>query len=236
MENVPQLMDKPIYNKFKRELADTGYKVSDGVISCAHFEVPQSRCRLLMLASLSGCIELPKPDPRKFKTVRQTIGHLAPLEHGQSSKTDPLHVCSRLEPINLKRIRASKPGGTWRDWPAELLPDCYKKPSGSSYGSVYGRMQWDKPAPTLTTQFHCYGTGRYAHPQQDRALSLREGANLQTFPGQYRFVEPGEKVSFSRIGRRIGNAVPPSLAYAIGKAITGHLKKRTRINAIHSGH
>ena len=96
---------------------------------------------------------MPKPGTQKPKTVRQAIGHLAPLDQGQSNEDDSLHVCSRLEPINLKRIRCSKPGGSWRDWPTELLPDCYKKASGLSYGSVYGRMQWDMPAPTLTTQF-----------------------------------------------------------------------------------
>lgn len=231
MENVPQLMDKSIYHKFKHELVDAGYKIADGVISCSDFGVPQKRCRLVMLASLLGKIDMPKPEAEEPKTVRQAIGHLCSLENGQSSETDPLHICSRLEPINLKRIQASKPGGSWRDWPTELLPDCYKKDSGLSYGSVYGRMQWDKPAPTLTTQFYRYGTGRYGHPEQDRALSLREGAILQTFPEQYQFIASGERAAFTKIGRQIGNAVPPSLASAIGKAITDHLEKRGRRNA-----
>lgn len=231
MENVPQLMDKSVYRKFKRELTDAGYKIADGVISCSDFGVPQKRCRLVMLASLLGEIDMPKSEAEEPKTVRQAIGHLCSLENGQSSETDPLHICSRLEPINLKRIQASKPGGSWRDWPTELLPDCYKKDSGLSYGSVYGRMQWDKPAPTLTTQFYRYGTGRYGHPEQDRALSLREGAILQTFPEQYQFVAPGERAAFTKIGRQIGNAVPPYLASAIGKAITDHLEKRDGRNA-----
>ena len=230
MENVPQLMDKAIYHKFKRELTDAGYKIADGVISCTDFGVPQNRCRLVMLGSLLDRIDMPKSAAKEPKTVRQVIEHLCPLEHGQSSETDPLHVCSRLEPINLKRIRASRPGGSWRDWPTALLPNCYKRDSGLSYGSVYGRMQWDKPAPTLTTQFYRYGTGRYGHPEQDRALSLREGAILQTFPEQYQFVAPGEKASFMKTGRQIGNAVPPSLASAIGRAITDHLKKREKRN------
>ncbi len=245
MENVPQLKNKPIYKAFTRELENAGYVVSDGIVSCAQFGVPQSRSRLVMLASLLDRIDMPNPtclrrgrgrqeaqkhvvaclNPQST-TVRQAIGHLDHLNHGQVSETDPLHVCSRLAPINLKRIRASKPGGSWRGWPAALLPDCYKKESGLSYGSVYGRMQWDKPAPTLTTQFYRYGTGRYGHPEQDRALSLREGAILQTFPEHYQFVAPGEKAVFSRIGRQIGNAVPPSLGYAIGEAIKDHLRKR----------
>ena len=226
MENVPQLMNTSIYGKFKCGLVDVGYNVSHGILSCTHFGVPQKRPRLVMLASLLGKIDMPIPARvDKPQTVRQSICHLMPLEHGHKSETDPLHVCSRLEPINLERIRASKPGRSWRDWPDKLLPNCYKKNSGLSYGSVYGRMQWDKPAPTLTTQFYRYGTGRYGHPEQDRALSLREGAILQTFPEQYQFVVPGEKVTFSRIGRHIGNAVPPSLASAIGETILFHLKK-----------
>ena len=231
MENVPQLMDKPIYDEFKKVLTDAGYKVSDDIVSCAQFGVPQRRRRLVMLASLLGRIDMPKPESIKPETVRQSIEKLAPLENGQASKTDPLHVCSRLEPINLKRIKASKPGGSWRDWPAALLPDCYKKDSGLSYGSVYGRMQWDMLAPTLTTQFYRYGTGRFGHPEQDRALSLREGALLQTFPEHYQFLPPGEKASFARIGRHVGNAVPPSLASAVGKAIISHLKKEAGRNA-----
>ena len=237
MENVPQLMGNPIYHEFKHELTGAGYNIADGIISCADFGVPQKRRRLVMLASLLGTIDMPKSAAKEplfhragLKTVRQAIGHLRPLEHGQSSETDPLHVCSRLEPINLKRIQTSRPGGSWQDWPTALLPDCYKKDSGLSYGSVYGRMLWDKPAPTLTTQFYRYGTGRYGHPEQDRALSLREGAILQTFPEQYQFIAPGEKASFTKVGRQIGNAVPPSLASAIGKAITDHLIKREKRN------
>ncbi len=223
MENVPRMMARPIYRKFKRDLTDAGYEIADGVVSCVDFGVPQTRRRLVLLASLIGEINLPKPESLLPKTVRQTIGELAPLEHGGSSETDSLHVCSRLDPINLERIRASSPGGSWREWPDSLLPNCYKKKSGSSYASVYGRMQWDAPGPTLTTQFYRYGTGRFGHPVQDRALSLREGALLQTFPEHYQFVPPGSEISFSRLGRHIGNAVPPSLASAIGRTIVRHL-------------
>ena len=230
MENVPQVMDNPIYDMFKQALTDAGYQVSDGIVSSDKFGVPQRRRRLVMLASSLDKIDMPKPEPIKPVTVRQTIGKLAPLKHGQSSETDPLHLCSRLDPINLKRIRASKPGGSWRDWPEELLPECYKKDSGYTYTSVYGRMHWDKQAPTLTTQYYGFGTGRFGHPEQDRALSLREGALLQSFPEHYQFVAPGENVVISRIGRHIGNAVPPPLAHAIGKAITDHLKKEAEKN------
>ena len=225
MENVPRLTAQPIYDKFKRTLSVAGYKISDGVVSCGDFGVPQTRRRLVLLASLLGTIDMPKPESQKPKTVRQVIGKLAPLANGQSSESDSLHTCSRLAPINLKRIQASKPGGSWRDWPTVLLPACYKKKSGSSYASVYGRMQWDEPAPTLTTQFYRYGTGRFGHPEQDRALSLREGALLQTFPEHYQFFSPEAAASFTEVGRHIGNAVPPFLALAIGKTIARHLNK-----------
>lgn len=222
MENVPQIQNKPIYAKFKRTLKKAGYEISDGTVSCLDFGVPQNRKRLIMLASVLGKIDLPKPNTTNPKTVRQTIGNLEALEQGQSSQADLLHVCARLEATNLKRIQTSKPGGSWKDWPIELLPNCYKRESGATYPSVYGRMEWDKPAPTLTTQFYRYGTGRYGHPEQNRALSLREGALLQTFPEHYQFLPPGEEVSFTKIGRHIGNAVPPALATAIGQVLRNH--------------
>ena len=140
------------------------------------------------------------------------------------NKKDPLHKSAGLTEINLKRIKQSKPGGTWRDWDKTLLPECYKKPSGKSFGSVYGRMEWDKPSPTITTQFYSFGTGRYGHPEQDRAISLREGALLQTFPRNYKFFKDIDNISISTISRHIGNAVPVDLGKIIGMSINEHLK------------
>ena len=225
MENVPTLRNRGVYREFKSALEKCGYRVAEGVVSCEGFGVPQSRRRLVLLASLLGNVRLPEKSVNTPVTVKEAIGHLESLKHGQASETDPMHICRSLFPVNLKRIRFSVPGGSWKDWPEELLPDCYRKSSGGSYSNVYGRMNWDKPAPTLTTQFHGYGTGRFGHPEQDRALSLREGAILQTFPEDYKFCRPGEKPTFSHIGRHIGNAVPPLLAKAVGESIVGHLEK-----------
>jgi len=86
-------------------------------------------------------------------------------------------------------------------------------------------MEWDEPAPTLTTQFFGYGNGRFGHPEQDRAITLREGALLQTFPKGYRFIAPGEKVEFTPLGRLIGNAVPVKLGEAIGRALIRHCEE-----------
>ena len=126
----------------------------------------------------------------------------------------------------MKRIKQSKPGGTWRDWDEELLLEAYKKDSGKSYGSVYGRLEWDKPSSTITTQFPGIGNGRFGHPEQDRALSLREGALLQTFPKDYQFSNPalGNNYSLNQVALQIGNAVPPKLGEVIGESIQNHLK------------
>ena len=103
---------------------------------------------------------------------------------------------------------------------------CHLKKTGRSFRSVYGRMKWTEPSPTITTQFFKFGTGRFGHPEQDRALSLREGAILQTFPKRYRFVRRGGRdLVLKHLGRLIGNAVPVKLGEAIGRSILAHLKK-----------
>jgi len=134
-----------------------------------------------------------------------------------------MHQSSVLSSINLRRIRSSAPGGTWRDWRSDIVAKCHKKPTGKTYPSVYGRMDWDCPAPTITTQFYGFGNGRFGHPEQDRAISLREGAILQSFPKNYVFVPKNEPVFRKTIGRLIGNAVPVKLGKIIGKSILHHV-------------
>ena len=124
---------------------------------------------------------------------------------------------------NVKRMLASRPGGSWRDWDDDLVTPCHRRETGQGYSSVYGRMKWDEPAPTITTQFFGFGNGRFGHPEQDRAISLREGALIQTFPQDYAFVPEGQKVEIKTLGRLIGNAVPVSLGRAIARRIRAHL-------------
>jgi DNA (cytosine-5)-methyltransferase 1 len=152
------------------------------------------------------------------------LRNLEPIKDGETSIEDPLHRASKLSSINKKRICQSRPGGTWRDWDRELRASCHLKPSGKSYVSVYSRMEGDKPAPTITTQFYNFGTGRFGHPDQDRALSLREGALLQTFPKYYKFIDPNHPFSIKCLGKHIGNAVPVKLGKIIGKSIMKHLE------------
>lgn len=224
MENVRGLAGQPVWHEFIDALTNAGYHVAWDEISCELFGVPQTRRRLVLLASLLGPIQLPtQPRLHRISVVRQTIGHLRPLVAGETDPMDPLHTASRLSHQNLLRIKASHPGGTWRDWPDDLRAGCHLRKSGETYPSVYGRMEWDKPAPTITTQFYGFGNGRYGHPEQDRAISLREAALLQSFPKNYRFVAPNDPITFRNLGILIGNAVPPKLGASIGAAIRNHV-------------
>ena len=230
MENVPQLLwfdGGKLFRKFERTLWRAGYTVRKKVLDCADFGVPQARSRLVVICSRHGEPHLPEPThtPDSYTTVGEAIGDLPPLEAGCMDEADPLHYASIMAPLNLRRIRASRPGGTWRDWPPELVAKCHQKSTGKQYHAVYGRMRWDQQAPTITTKFIGFGNGRFGHPEQDRALSLREGALLQTFPRDYAFVRPGDRVYITRVGRMIGNAVPVRLARSVARAIKDHLER-----------
>jgi DNA (cytosine-5)-methyltransferase 1 len=124
----------------------------------------------------------------------------------------------------MLRIKATSEGKDWRSWSAELMLECHKKESGKSFGNVYGRMRWDEPSPTITTEFIGLGNGRFGHPTQDRAISLREAALLQTFPFYYDFIDPKADFSAQRIAIHIGNAVPVRLGQVIAKSIKEHVR------------
>jgi DNA (cytosine-5)-methyltransferase 1 len=223
MENVPTVARHKVFQDFATALKRLGYDVWFDVVDSSQYGVPQIRRRMVLLASRHGAIKMIEPTQKRPKTVRQAIGRLRPLDAGQAAPRDRLHVASALSIKNLKRIKASKPGGTWRDWPAHLVVDCHRAESGKTYPGVYGRMEWDKPAPTMTTQCYGFGNGRFGHPEQDRAISLREAAILQSFPRDYAFVPDDGEVSFTALGRLIGNAVPVDLGRAIAQSIKSHL-------------
>ena len=233
MENVPELQRHAIFLDFLDTLTRAGFHFNTErerqVVYCPDYGLPQHRSRLVLVASRLGPIELIPPTHRERPlTVADAIGSLPRLAAGDADPNDPLHRCSRLSITNLKRIRHSKPGGTWRDWPPGLVAKCHKKKTGKTYPGVYGRMEADKPSPTITTQFFGFGNGRFGHPEQNRAISLREGAILQSFPRQYQFVRPGERYCFKTVGRMIGNAVPVRLGEVVGKTIRGHLEQHLR--------
>lgn len=223
MENVPTVAKHAVFHDFIDTLKRLNYHVWHGVINSSLYGVPQARRRMVLLASKLGEINFIPPTHDKPRTVREAIGKLPVLKAGESAPLDKLHVSSSLTEKNLRRIRVSIPGGTWRDWPKHLVANCHRESSGQTYPSVYGRMEWDKPAPTMTTQCFGFGNGRFGHPEQDRAISLREAAILQSFPHGYAFIPEGSEVPLRVLGRLIGNAVPVDLGRAIACSINLHL-------------
>jgi DNA (cytosine-5)-methyltransferase 1 len=218
MENVPQLLDHPVFNEFIESIGE--YQVWSGIVDCSLYGVPQTRKRLVLLASRHGPISLVSPDSsQQPATVKDAISHLKKLKAGESDERDRMHSACRLSKLNLRRIKASKPGGTWRDWNSDLIAGCHRRKTGATYPSVYGRMEWDAPAPTITTQCFGFGNGRFGHPDQNRAITLREAAILQSFPKSYKFLPPGKRPTFSVLGRLIGNAVPVKLGEIIAASV-----------------
>lgn len=243
MENVYEIQAQPVYEEFVNTLEDLGYYLNppeNRKVYCPEYGIPQKRKRTVVLASQSGHIKLKEPTytEEEYPTVKDTIDELPEIEAGEVHDEDPLHRCQGLEELNMERIKISEPGGNWEDWiekgRKDLLAACHEKESGKSYKAPYSRMNGDEPAPTITTQFYNYGSGRFGHydTDQNRALSLREGAMLQTFPRDYSFIKDEEEVSVSKIGRWIGNAVPPKLAEIIGESIVQHIKWVNRQSTI----
>ena len=228
MENVPAILTfklKNVLQDFVKLLEDLRYYVSVKIVYCPDYGIPQTRKRLVLLASKFGEINLIPATctPDHYVTVRDTIGKLPPIKAGETSATDALHRAAGLTPINLQRIKSTPMGGSWKDWPESLRLKCHKAETGKTYGSVYGRMSWDLPSPTMTTQCTGLGSGRFGHPEQDRAISAREAALLQTFPMNYRFFEKEKEVSLGKVSRYIGNAVPPKLGEVVAGSIIKHL-------------
>jgi len=229
MENVTRLGGQPIFADFVAGLRDLGYEVVHGALYGPSFGLPQERRRLVLMASRIGPVHLPRGHRvRHYRTVRQTISKLPAVEAGSTDPADPLHCARALTDINIARLRASRPGGTWRDWPEDLRAPCHRRVTGSSFQAFYGRMEWDKPSPTITTQFFNPGTGRFGHPEQDRTITLREAAMLQGFPRGYRFLPPGGQPAQKVVGRLIGNAVPPPFGRAVGRELARTTKNGER--------
>ncbi len=227
LENVPGLQELDAksepFGRFLRRLNKADYELDYRAIPLKRYGIPQSRRRLVLVGSIHGKIKLPAythgpgaPDER-YATVRDWIAHLPPIEAGEEHKDVPNHRAANLSPRNLKRIKATTEGGGNRNWPKSLLLACHKGLSG--YSDVYGRMAWDATASGLTTRCTSYSNGRFGHPEQNRAISIREAACLQTFPED--FIFKGSMVSMSR---QIGNAVPVRLAELVGHQIINHLK------------
>ncbi|MDE0555476.1 MAG: DNA cytosine methyltransferase [Candidatus Poribacteria bacterium] len=233
-ENVPLIRKENIFRNFCNRLRSLYYYLHpELIVYCPDYGVPQKRRRLVLIASTWDKFEL-LPETHSgssedelplFRTVKDAIGYLPKIDDGEAYAPDPLHRSRKLTDVNKKRIMQSKPGGTWEDWDEELRLPCHQKPSGQGYTTVYGRMAWNDLAPTITTQFLNLGSGRFGHPEQHRALSVREGALLQTFPKDYKFIKPNLPITTTRVASYIGNAVPVQLAKVIGESIQKHVKE-----------
>ena len=226
IENVPGLRDglgSKVFERLMRSLKELDYFTSHQVVRSQDYGVPQRRSRLVLLASVYGPIAFPVPthgdgtQHSNYPTVREWIGDLPAISAGETHSLVPNHQAARLSPLNMKRIQATPPGGGWRDLPRDLMPSS-RKSGFSGFTDVYGRLSWDAPAPALTTRCISYSNGRFGHPHQDRALSVREAARLQTFPLD--FVVTG---NLNSQARQIGNAVPALLAQRFGESVASHI-------------
>jgi len=220
IENVPGLQkikgNNGPFRKFVRLLSDLGYSQASDIISAMSYGVPQTRKRLVLLAQRHGSASLPPithgTNGRPHATVRDAIGHLPPLQAGATHPTDPHHQAAALSDMNFLRISHTPEGGGRESWPDELRLECHRDHDGHS--DVYGRLAWDKLASGLTTRCISYSNGRFGHPEQNRALSVRETALIQTFPPGYHF-----SGNLASRARQIGNAVPPAMALAVARHI-----------------
>ena len=221
VENVPGIAKVRGYSTFQRFLCmldSCNYEYVYSVLDAKNYGVPQNRRRMILIASRVVTPTIPRPRFGKglspYRTVRKAIAHFPRIEAGESNDSIPNHTAASISAINLKRLSATpKDGGNRKSWPEKLRLDCH---TGNYKGhtDVYGRMAWDKPSPALTSRCNSISNGRYGHPEQDRAISLREAAAIQTFPDGYIFFG-----SNKHIARQIGNAVPVTFAAQIAKHV-----------------
>lgn len=225
MENVPEILKSQEFEEVKKMADELGYSLEARILNSANYGVPQRRQRAIIIASKKPGLKHPIPtnhnpeednlfnqDIKPWRTVREAFA-------GLSLKPDSenWHVGRNATETSVKRYAAVPLGGNRFDLPYELQPNCWrKKKTGST--DVFGRLWWDKPSLTIRTEFYKPEKGRYLHPSENRPITLREGARLQTFPDSFKFV--GSQTS---VGRQIGNAVPCEMAHQIALTVKNFL-------------
>lgn len=219
MENVPALDKDNRLKHLVEELEKIGYNVDHKVLKMSNYGVPQSRRRMIMLASRFDDIEVVKQelDEDKMATVREAIAFL-PVA-GKSG--DRLHdtLSNPTEKVKNLITMIPKNGGSRTDLGEEYQLECHKRTNG--FRDVYGRMAWDKPSPTITGGCNNPSKGRFLHPEENRVITLREAALLQTFPKDYQFSFNSGKAG---VAMMIGNALPPAFIEFHARNILSHLK------------
>lgn len=214
MENVPEFLSNRYWKYFaaaKERYMNDGYIVKENIYNAASFGVPQERFRSIVIGLKKNFL-LPEGylEPKDYMTVRDAIGHLPPLSAGMTDTKDPMHksVAHKRSTINvLKQVPHN--GG---NRPAGIGPACLDKTKG--FSDTYGRLYWDKPSITITHYARNPASGRYTHPEQDRGLTAREVALLQSFPIGFEFIGHSDDIY-----RQIGEAVPPLFAIGIAANI-----------------
>ncbi|WOI30074.1 DNA cytosine methyltransferase [Sulfitobacter dubius] len=221
MENVPALAGDVRMRDFLRSISRLGYQVNRRnvqVVDAADYGVPQRRRRMILLASRIGQIE--EAEGSEAITVRQCLKEVGLKPVGEAGDALHDHKPNRTERVRNIIRNIPKDGGSRSSLPEHLVLDCHKK-KGSGFSDVYGRLAWDKVAPTMTGGCGNPSKGRFLHPEEDRAISLREAAVFQTFPADYQFdLSKGR----DKVALMIGNALPPEFirrhAAAIAKSLT----------------
>lgn len=229
MENVPGLLGRrgqSLVRRFEQEMLQAGYSVAAKLVNSAEFGVPQTRRRVFFLGWLTELVSafvFPRRlvEIGQYRTALDAIADLPqPPENFTPHPGDPLHRRTRLSKLNEMRMRHVPPGGGMADLPPGLRVRCHRDGADRiGHRFVYGRMDPNKPAPTITARFDSFTRGKFGHPYEDRNITLREGARLQTFPDSFQFIGTQEQIA-----ALIGNAVPPLLAAVFGKAIVENLQ------------
>lgn len=227
VENVPGILakkDSSGLGSFVGSLEKKGYKVHFDIVNMSEYGVPQSRRRFSLLATRVHDKPIFPEKISKRLSVKDVLGEengFDKIKPGHRDQTLFQHSVANLTEKNVLRLKKTpKNGGSWLDWAKD--PSLKRRSySGDGFKDNYGRMMWDKPSPTITTKFFSISNGRFAHPEENRALSIREGATLQTFPKKYFF----HSNSIAGAARMIGNAVPPQFAKLLGQTIIKAHKK-----------
>jgi DNA (cytosine-5)-methyltransferase 1 len=217
LENVPRLAANRRYSAFRKGLEALGYHVTWDILNVADFGVPQSRKRLVLLASKFVTPTF-APKARNGRTVRDAIGNL----RSPTRSRDPLHNYTIRRSQKVVELIREIPGngGSRSALSAKRQLECHKKLDG--FRDVYGRMSWDRPAPTITGGCINPSKGRFLHPRANRAITLREAALLQSFPKSYRFRLKNGRYSVALL---IGNALPPEFIRRHATALKHSLPK-----------
>jgi len=238
MENVPPLLKSAEYQEICREARKLGYEVEGRILNAADYGTPELRKRAFLIGSKIGTPVFPKPthrNPNKeatfetsklplWRTVWDAIGDVPTQPDGSN-----WHIGRSPTEKSIKRYKCVPPGGNRWDLPLELMPECWKRKTKGGT-DLFGRLWWDRPSVTIRTEFYKPEKGRYLHPEENRPITHREAARLQGFDDDFLFI--GKRIE---VGIQIGNAVPPPLAFEIGRAVLGQISEVEAAQEVRQG-